>query len=305
MINIITTIIILAVTFSFLMIFLFAKKKKEGLTNINSNQSLCLMTRFKNERHILYEFIHHHLLEGVDYFLLIDDGSDDDFYALNEYWLTPLIESKTVRILKSTTTQEQEYNLHIDEISRYDWVIVCDMDEFFFSVPKNSTIKQALSSNLSKYDYISIPWKLFNHHSKHQPKSVIENNTYTHDSKIDPSSLSKGYKYIVRSKVIETLDIHHCVVKRKANVLRLHDAHNNIIQNNHYREQSDEFLYGVKKPRGGGVNKNRYKNYHTSKVQKYTSNFNKPCTLLRDKREGLIQECMDRKQIKPKTSFKP
>tara|TARA_Y100000816_G_scaffold123017_1_gene86447 strand:- start:731 stop:1633 length:903 start_codon:yes stop_codon:yes gene_type:complete len=298
MIDTSTIIIILSVIFSLSLLFLLVNKKKEGLSNINGAQSLCLMTRFKNERHILYEFIHHYLLEGVDYFLLIDDGSDDEFYALNEYWLKPLIESKTVRIITSTTTQEQEYNLHNDDISRYDWVIVCDMDEFFFSVPKNSTIKQLLNSNLSEYDYISIPWKLFHHHSKFQPKSVIENNAYTHESKIDPSSPSKGYKYMVRSKVIEKFGIHSCTVKQKANVLRLYDAHNNIIQNNHYRAQSDEFLYGVKKPRGGGKNKKKYKNYTID-----TSKFNKPCSLLRDKREGLIQECMDRKQIKPKTSF--
>lgn len=35
------------------------------------------MSRFKNERHIMYEFIHHYMAEGVDCFILIDDNSDD------------------------------------------------------------------------------------------------------------------------------------------------------------------------------------------------------------------------------------
>ena len=38
--------------------------------------SIVLIARFKNERHILYEWVHHHLEEGVDKFILIDDQSN-------------------------------------------------------------------------------------------------------------------------------------------------------------------------------------------------------------------------------------
>ena len=41
--------------------------------------SLLVISRFKNERHILYEWIHHYLLEGVDHFFLIDDHSNDEY----------------------------------------------------------------------------------------------------------------------------------------------------------------------------------------------------------------------------------
>ena len=37
---------------------------------------LGLMAMFKNEGHILYEFINHYMLEGVDQFILIDDNSE-------------------------------------------------------------------------------------------------------------------------------------------------------------------------------------------------------------------------------------
>ena len=273
------------------------------LSNDDTVQSLCLITRFKNERHILYEFIHHYLLEGVEFFLLIDDGSNDDFYLHHEHWLKPLIESRIVKIIASNKNknQRQEYNLHINRLLPYHWVIMCDMDEFFFSVSKNSTIKKLLNSSLSKYNYISIPWKLFRHHSKFQPKSVIENNRYTHRLKIDPSSPSKGYKYIVRTNGIKKLNIHKCHLKKnKKKFLRIANSHNKIIQINHYRTQSNEYLYGVKSPRGSGDgNKMKYRNY---KIKKHK--FQKTCTLLRDKRKELIQQCIAREQIKPKHNLK-
>ena len=75
------------------------------------------MTRYKNERHILYEFINHYLLEGIDYFILIDDSSDDDYYKLNENWLKPLIDKKIINIIKSTKSQVEEINLHKKNLS--------------------------------------------------------------------------------------------------------------------------------------------------------------------------------------------
>ena len=44
---------------------------------------LGLMAMFKNEGHILYEFINHYMLEGVDQFILIDDNSTDNYYENN------------------------------------------------------------------------------------------------------------------------------------------------------------------------------------------------------------------------------
>ena len=57
--------------------------------------SLCLTVRFKNERHIMYEFINHYLEEGVDRFILIDDNSDDNYLELNK-------ESETIKLEKNS-----------------------------------------------------------------------------------------------------------------------------------------------------------------------------------------------------------
>ena len=76
--------------------------------------SLCIVTKFKNERHIMYEWVHHYLLEGVDCIIMIDDHSDDNYLELNS-WLNPLIEAKKIQIVKSVTnSQVGDYNYYLN-----------------------------------------------------------------------------------------------------------------------------------------------------------------------------------------------
>ena len=265
--------------------------------------SLCLISRFKNERHILYEFINHYLEEGVDCLILIDDNSDDNYLELNKEWLDVLIKSEKVIIRQATKRQSTEYNLHIKTIRKFDWLIVCDMDEFFFSVPQNSTLKSLLNTRLSIFDYINIPWKIFTHACYNQPKSVINDNLFTHNEHNDPMSNTKGYKYIIKTKVIKSINIHFCITNVNSKLLFIKDCHNKLIHNNHYRTQSEEYLRGVKEIRGGGVHKDKYIDFKAHKQDIY----NTKCQLLMNKRKNLIEECLTRDQIKPqiysKSSF--
>jgi hypothetical protein len=260
--------------------------------------TLCVLSVFKNERHILYEFVNHYLLEKVDTIFLIDDGSNDDYFELNKTWLNELIDSGKVVIVKSSSNnQVRNYNSQINKIVEYDWVLVCDLDEFFFSVAENSTLKSLLNDELSEFDYIRVPWKLFKHIDNIQPKSIIENNVYTHTTSLDISSGSRGYKYMVKTEKIKKLNIHECIFNDKTHKIKIFkNCHNNLIQNNHYRTQSDEFLDNVKRNRGGGVNESKYKNYNAHKNFPYE----KRCTLLRDKRKELISDILRREQIHPK-----
>ena len=252
--------------------------------------TLCLMTMFKNERHIMYEFVQHYICEGVDKFILIDDNSDDNYLEYNKSWIIPFIENKTIIIVKNTFKQARgqvlNYNKYLNLTINYDWLIVCDFDEFIFGV--DNTLKQLLNNKLSNYNYIRFPWKLFNHLNYLQPKSVIENNVYTHLNPIDKSSRSKGYKYIVRPKGVSKFDVHDCNMKN-GKKLELKSCHNELIQNNHYRTQSEEFLMGQKMIRGstmGHVSKYSIKNIE--KREKCGQIYNKKCDLLKKKRKELI-----------------
>ena len=259
--------------------------------------SLCLIARFKNERHIMYEFINHYLEEGVDFFILIDDNSDDNYLEHNKDWINDLISLNKILIVKGNhNSQTDDYNLYIDRIKQFDWLIVCDFDEFFFSVSQNTTLKTLLNSELSHFDYIQVPWKMFTHNSYNQPKSVINNNLYTHSCSLDPTSLSRGFKNIIKTRVIKHIDIHKCRIKDKSQILLIEDCHNKLIQNNHYRTQSDEFLRGVKEIRGGGVHLNKYRHFDRHKRNVYDFK----CESLLNKRKSLVDKCLAKTQVKPK-----
>ena len=87
--------------------------------------SLCVLTRFKNEKHILYEFVNHYLLEGVDTLILIDNGSDDNFINDNNQWLLPLILENKVSIIENKTDgQQMAYNKYLNLVKKHKWVIV-------------------------------------------------------------------------------------------------------------------------------------------------------------------------------------
>lgn len=256
---------------------------------------LCLICRFKNERHILYEFVNHYLEEGFDTLYLIDNNSDDNYFMENKDWLTPLIEKKKVNITTSDFGQQKSTNLVFQKIkNQYDWVLVCDMDEFMFGI--NDSVKDLLENKLSKFDYIEIPWKMFKHTSYYQPKSIIGNNVLTHDYKLDFSSSSKGYKYLIRPKYVEFLNAHSVVTKNNPKKYKFKSCHNKYIQNNHYRSQSEEYLRGIKEVRGGGIHPDKYKNFNNHNEFEY----NKECDLLKLKRKKLINKINNKEQLKPK-----
>jgi len=256
---------------------------------------LIILSRFKNEAHIMYEWVHHHLLEGADKLLLIDHNSNDD-YLMKNTWLHDLIKAGRVEFVKSKSDdQTLDYSFFIDHVKKFDWVCLIDMDEFIFTPKIGKTLKDVLNEYYKDYDYIRIPWKIFTHRDKFQPKSVIENNIFTHDLEIDPTSPSKGFKCIGRTNYLTEIYIHSMNFAKQVECIELKSCHNAYIQNNHYRTQSDEYLYGVKEVRGGGVHKEKYKGFLNHKKPIYTNT----CNILKNKRRLLINELLAVEQVKP------
>ena len=260
--------------------------------------SLCIISKFKNERHILYEWVHHYLLEGANVIILIDDHSDDDYLECNK-WMNRLINKGTLMIVPSMTdSQLGDYNYYLNKVKQYHWVIYCDLDEFFFSVPYKSKLKRVLNEKLSQFGLGQIKWKLFTHKCKFQPKSVINSNLITNRYNLTAKniSLSQGIKCIAKTKYLKRIDIHYLEFSRDIPKKKLYDRHNPLININHYRTQSDEYLFGVKEIRGGGVNKDKYRGF-----KRYSDhNFDYKCNILKKKRHNLINNIIKRKQIKPK-----
>ena len=259
------------------------------------NMSVVILTRFKNEGHILYEWINHHLLEGVDKIFLIDHKSSDDYLNKN-LWMNELIIKDKIQILNSQTDdQNNDYSYFLNEVKKHEWVILIDIDEFIFTPQPNITLKDILNNKFYDIDYIKIRWKMFTHQDKFQPKSIIENNTFTHSNYIDITSLSEGIKCIAKTKDLKKINIHSMEFNKEIKTIFLSDCHNEYIQINHYRTQSDEYLYGVKEIRGGGLDINKYKNFINHKRDIYDKN----CTKLKNKRLNLINQLNNKEQVRP------
>ena len=228
--------------------------------------SLLLIAIFKNESSIIEEWIEHYINEGVDCFLLNDNGSTDNY----EHKIQKYIDAGFVVLNKNPKkyAQVEIYNDCIDCARKFDWVMVVDFDEFIYSRNGFNTIKEYLNSLESNVSQIHIPWKIFGSSDFiQQPKSVIQNFTwrqiYTNPTKIE-------CKCIIRGNNLKTLHIHHSISNNKngnkdifsnnrlfitkdinfIENLNENFLSNSFLQLNHYKIQSWEFFSKIKRTRG-------------------------------------------------------
>lgn len=234
--------------------------------------SLCLVAIFKNESHILDEYIKHYLNQGVDHFFFVDNGSDDAYLnILNKY------KNITLKIDPTRPFQVEHYNnYYLKECKKYDWVIVCDLDEFIYSRRNFRTIKEYLNSLDNFTSQVFIPWKIFGSSGfKQQPENVVEHFTtrinYDKESKFQGVILENKEKYslskcIVRTKYLKQIGIHshHTLNKNYIgadNQMHIHPNKNfykineRILANsflhlNHYAIQSYDWFMRIKATRG-------------------------------------------------------
>jgi len=90
---------------------------------------------FKNERHIIVEWIKHYLHHGVEHFYLINDASTDDTVAqIQEYIDKGLITLFNVEEPYYLGRQRNLYNRHILPcIKQTKWLMMVDLDEYVWS----------------------------------------------------------------------------------------------------------------------------------------------------------------------------
>lgn len=122
---------------------------------------LSIVSIFKNESDILQEWLEHYLLEGVDHFYLIDNGSTDQYQSI----LAPYQKDKLVDLTIDTRPhmQEAHYNgYYLDTIKQdSEWVMIVDLDEFIYSRHQYKTITSYLKSLSPDIAQIYVPWKLY------------------------------------------------------------------------------------------------------------------------------------------------
>lgn len=225
-----------------------------------NNKSVCVITCFKNEAHIIDEWVTHYIDEGIDHIYVIDNGSTDN-YLEN---LQPYIDRGYVTLFLRPEPYQQSN--HLTEIfhkvkHKHKWCVMVDMDEFMFPVNHNS-FKEYLADK-DEWTTLTANWTNFGScESYEQPASVIDGFLWKWKRfpryAGDPDLHTEG-KQIVRSDVIVRMHIHDHEIP--ANIKKeLID--NDNLKNFHYQLQSREYFDRVKAIRGDACDAscNHYRN---------------------------------------------
>lgn len=230
---------------------------------------LCIAAIFKNEAHILKEWLDNHIAEGFDHFYLIDNGSTDSYLEV----LQPYVEKGLVSLFTDTRkhVQGEVYDKYVLPFRKQiEWLLVCDLDEFAYgqNVPLRSFISHV--NKFGALNGVQLPWVEFGSSGREtQPESVVGG--FRMRRKYDPTVKNVDVKTIVRMRDVISLGIH------------IHDIRNWIIINgcqlsvkncefspvnedyvrravvriNHYRVQSRDWFFNVKARRGDACRNDR------------------------------------------------
>ena len=226
---------------------------------------LSVLAMFKNESWIIREWIEHYILEGVEHFYLIDNGSTDDFKEkIKDYMDKISLVSDATRL--SYGTQSFLYQkIFFDKIKEETkWIITCDIDEYIYARNGFKTITDALNSLPKNIETVWMPWKIFgsSNHIKH-PSNIVNN--FTKRSNTPDRFLGHG-KSIFQTKNLVNFGCcgHYVEIKNNSQIhtpngdnyyiydftKENHAAFN--LHLNHYMFLSEEYYTNIKCNRGGG-----------------------------------------------------
>lgn len=204
---------------------------------------------FKNESHILDEWIRHYLFHGVDHIYLVNDFSTDSYLEIIEKYADRVTLFQNDIVTREVGRQTQIYKKYFTPLlPTAKWMSILDLDEFLYS-PETIDIKQVLSG-YSEYAQIIVDWVHFgsNNHVN-QPPSVVEGFTMRALSRESRRNVRYyGYKSIFQTARLNYFDIHSSNVNGED--LRIIDSTGAKLLINHYNLQSLDFFINVKGTRG-------------------------------------------------------
>jgi hypothetical protein len=208
---------------------------------------------FKNESHIIEEWIEHYLARGVEHIYLINDNSTDDFLPkIQKYIDSGIITLFNADYSYYEGRQPHMYNhFIIPVLKETKWMIMVDLDEFMWS-PVNKDLNVILDI-CKNYAQIQVSHSLFGSNGLiEQPKSVVE--SFTKRAK----NIEGFYKYIINTDYeYVCLNVHSASFADKnyetdaSKFVRLGPEYFRL---NHYSCQSLNFWKEVKCTRGDSNN---------------------------------------------------
>ena len=210
-----------------------------------------VLTYFKNEGHAIHEWIRHHKKWGIQHIWMIDNFSED------KYNVTKFIEEGYITLwTEPKKKQRRAYHQYIELIKPHvKWLAVLDLDEFLYS-KEYSDVSLAVNASLvgkpSNTSIIEIQMKLFLPGTFKSPASIIGSNLRVkkHDNPRFP-------KCLYNMDIMNDVSIHGEGFTTNQRVFV--GANETVLNINHYRLNSFEFVYGIKEIRGGGMHHGKYK----------------------------------------------
>lgn len=203
---------------------------------------------FKNESHILSEWIQHYLNRGVDHIYLVNDNSTDSYeYVLKQFAHKVTVFNNDI-IYNNVGRQSKIYDKYFHPLlTETKWMTILDLDEFLYS-PTNETFTDILNK-YNNIEQIKIDWLHFGSNGHiYQPISVISG--FTKRAEFSTNVIYYSYKCIFKTSALISFDIHINNVNGTTIHLNYNDNNIPCLVINHYNIQSYNFYIKVKGTRG-------------------------------------------------------
>lgn len=210
---------------------------------VSPPEQVAVLTIFKNESHLIEEWLQHYLDQGVDRIFMIDNGSTDDTVAKIARF--PSGGRAEVISLPEQHRQQQHYWTafqHFRITERCEWVVIADIDEFWFC--KSGETLAAYLGRQTHLDALYVHWTNFGSDGhERQPATVRKDLTQCEPR---PGPLTKCAFRTFLPRKANDIEVHLIF---NAPLHRTRVA-NRDLQLNHYVAQSREFWFGIKMTRG-------------------------------------------------------
>ena len=203
---------------------------------------------FKNEAHILAEWIQHYLERGVDHIYLVNDYSTDDYDAIIGQYKDKVTLFHNDVVSRDVGRQLVIYDKYFAPLLvRSKWMAILDLDEFLYS-PTQEDIVTVLNNTGAAQ--VKVDWLHFGSNGHRlQPISAVAG--FTRRAAFSTSDEFYSFKSIFQTRAVVSFGIHQHVVDGQTTHLRYSDVEcSTALVINHYNTQSYDFYINVKGKRG-------------------------------------------------------
>jgi len=223
---------------------------------------LVVCSIFKNESHILDEWIRHYRRRGVDHLYLVNDFSTDNYTdILDRYpgYITLFQNDIVTHDIHRQPLIYEKYFRPLLGTSR--WFAILDLDEFLYS-PTNMPFANVLFK-YRECSQIRVDWLHFgsNGHVT-QPASVVDG--FTRRAPYDTTKPYYSYKTLFQGKDLLVFEVHAHRVRGLTRIIHYSMSAELVI--NHYNLQSLNFYMTVKATRG---DVNNWLDHHGTKRSRH------------------------------------